>query len=298
LGQHLYKYIIIIISLLFLLGCSKDIDEVQIDSILPTRESETVASIYIPLVSNGDPVRGWARAYSDLSSTERNLLGIEWYYDYELRIPESYKYVPFFWCDIYPALKYDNPAIIYMDKLKILANTGYSSYLLFINEPDLAGSTVDGGQCERTPRQAAYMLRAVRNVCPNCIIIGPTVSDQDYLVGWRWLNTFYSVLATPEFADVKKPEIAGLHTYLSEPPQLIVDSFFSLLSRFPGSPKKVWITEFATNDPHKLQEMIDYYRQDSRIERYAWFTARSWKTETNLITPSGVLTELGIIYSR
>lgn len=127
---------------------------------LPTAEMMTAAApapLYFPLLIAGpEPQQGLAMAYSAPTDLQMRQLGIDWYYDYALRYPfparGGAEYVPFLWCDIYPAMAYDAPAIRYFDALRALPN-GYAGPLLFLNEPDLRGSTHDGGQCERTTRQ-------------------------------------------------------------------------------------------------------------------------------------------------
>ena len=256
------------------------------------------ARLYLPLAGGGPaPVQGWAKAYSSLSDADMQRLGIDWYYDYALRWPApsqaGAQYVPFLWCDIYPALAYDAPVIRYFDSLRALP-AEYSGYLLFLNEPDLRGSTRDGGQCERTPRQAAYMLRAAREICPGCIIVGPAASHEDYLAGWPWLRQFYDEVAR---IGVRPPDIAAIHDYTGQQPGAIVDSLFGLLAAYPGAPKTAWVTEFTAVAPAQLQRAIDYYRQDPRIERHAYFTARGWRAETDLIGANGQLTAVGEVYA-
>jgi hypothetical protein len=258
-------------------------------------------TLFLPLVSTIEPSRGWAKAYSNLTEQELQKLNVDWYYDYTLKYPfpsRGIEYVPFLWCDIYPSLKYENPAIRYFDELKKLPQD-YNGYLLFLNEPDLRGSRIDGGQCERTPRQAAYMLKAVRELRPDVILIGPVVSHEDYLHGWVWLREFYRIIeSNPEFADVKKPEIGAIHTYLKNDPANIVNSYFSLQNEFSSFPETAWVTEFAADTPEQAERMINFYKNDPRIERYAWFTARGWQTRFDLINQNGELTPLGIVYSR
>jgi hypothetical protein len=249
--------------------------------------------VWLPVVARPEPVRGWAKAYSNLSDDELAALGIEWYYDYALRYPLHHRagveYIPFLWCDIYPALRYEAPVIRYFDALAKLPED-YSGYLLFLNEPDLRGGRNDGPQCERTPRQAAYMLLAAREVCKNCIMVGPAVSHEDYRAGWRWLAAFYDEVRR---LGVKPPEVAAIHTYLPEAPKLIVDSLFGLLATYEGAPTTAWVTEFAGGEAQSAR-MIAYYESDPRIERYAWFTARGWAAD--LITQDSQLTPLGEIY--
>lgn len=257
--------------------------------------SHTNYTVWLPVIQTPSPVRGWAKAYSDLTNEEIKKLNIEWYYDYMLHYPfpqRDIEYIPFLWCDIYPSLKYDNPVINYFEKLKLLPEN-YSGYLLFVNEPDLKGSITDGGQCERTPRQVAHMLLATREICPKCIIVGPAISHEDYRANWTWLRAFYEEVKS---LKIKPPEIAAIHTYLEEKPNLIIDSLFMMLLEYKNSPTKVWVTEFATKNPKQMEYMINFYKNDSRVERYAWFTARNWQAD--LITRDGELTQLGIQYKK
>jgi len=253
--------------------------------------------LHLPIVATSPPMQGWARAYSDLTNAEMKKLGIEWYYDYNLRYPLPHRagaeYVPFLWCDIYPSLAYGKAAIRYFDALQKLP-PDYSGYLLFLNEPDLPGSIVDGGQCERTPRQAAYMLKATRELCPGCVLVGPVVSHKDYFHGWPWLTEFYREARA---IGVRLPEVSAIHTYLDEDPQLIIDSHFRLLRQFPGAATTAWVTEFASADPAQVERMIATYQADPRIERYAWFTARGWRAEMSLIDGAGRLTPVGEVWS-
>lgn len=290
--------------LLLLASCAPEPEPTPLPEPLPTatatraQPAHVVSPRYtmlLPVIQSPSPVRGWAKAYSNLSDAELERLGIQWYYDYALRYPfpqrGNVEYVPFLWCDIYPALKYDAPGIRYFDALAKLPE-GYSGYLLFLNEPDLRGSRVDGDQCERTPRQAAHMLLAARELCPGCVMVGPAVSHEDYRAGWSWLKAFYIEALR---VGVRLPEVSAIHTYLPGDPARIVNSHFALLAEFPGAATTAWVTEFAASSPDQAQRMIDYYEADPRITRYAWFTARGWQAD--LITGDGRVTAVGEIYS-
>jgi hypothetical protein len=114
------------------------------------------------------------------------------------------------------------------------------------------------------------MLKAARELCPGCIIVGPAVSHEDYRAGWKWLRAFYVEALR---IGVTLPEVSAIHTYLPGDPARIVDSHFALLAEFPGAATTAWVTEFATSSPAQARRMIDYYEADPRITRYAWFTA-------------------------
>lgn len=293
------KQISLIVGVLVILAaCTAQLE--PLPAPLPTAEMMTAAApapLYFPLLIAGpEPQQGLAMAYSAPTDLQMRQLGIDWYYDYALRYPfparGGAEYVPFLWCDIYPAMAYDAPAIRYFDALRALPN-GYAGPLLFLNEPDLRGSTHDGGQCERTPRQAAYMLAAARQVCPRCIIIGPAASHEDYLARWPWLREFYNQARR---IGVRLPDVAAVHDYTGQQPGAIVDSLFGVLAAFPGAPETVWVTEFTATAGAELARAVAYYKSDERVIRYAYFTARGWRPETDLLTPSGGLTDLGQQY--
>lgn len=271
---------------------------------LPTMEaaiSTVITTLYFPAVVTGGPppAQGYARAYGALQPGDAARLGIEWYYDYGLRWPfpaldNGAAYVPFLWCDQYPALAWPTRSD-YFEALAALPD-GYSGDLLILNEPDLRGGDVDGWQCDRTPRQAAYIYKAIKAECPDCRLIGPAVSHLDYLQGWPWLQAFYEEIGT---MGLPLPDAAAIHDYTNQHPALIVDSLFAMLSEFPGAPGTVWVTEFATCEPDQAARAIDFYTADPRIERYAWFTARGYPALPciNLMDTDGRLTPVGEIYS-
>lgn len=270
----------IIIAVVFLLASCAPRPE-PLPAPLPTTEAVQEAApefvAWLPIVTRPEPVRGLAYCCGSLRPGEAALLNIGWHYDYTLRRPgrsldNGSQYVPMLWCDIYPALRYDAPAINYFDQLRRLP-ADYNGYLLFANEPDLRGSIHDGGQCERTPRQVAYMLRSVRQICPGCRVVGPNVSHIDYVRGWPWLSAFYDEVRR---LGVRPPEVAAIHDYTGQPPTAIVDSLFALLATFQDAPETAWVTEFGSCDAAWVAEAVATYERDERISRYAYFTGRDW----------------------
>jgi len=256
-----------------------------------------MARAYIPAVTNGEPEQGYAKAYGSLQVGEATRLGIEWYYDYGLRYPfpvlDQAEYVPFLWCDQYPALKWP-PTTDYFERLTRLPS-GYRGNLLFLNEPDLRGGDTDGWQCDRTPRQAAYIYKAARAQCSGCVFVGPAVSHEDYIHGWLWLRDFYNQLMG---MGLPLPNVAAIHTYIgTEPPGRIVDSLFTVLAGYPNAPSTAWVTEFGVCDPAQARAMIEYYKSDTRVKRYAWFTAvGSPSACINLLNEQRQLTPVGEVY--
>lgn len=297
------KFLAVLLLLIFS-GCvKKDTvipSDISIDNLIP--EPTPLApnenlTYFFPIIQVGEKrtLQGLAKAYGSITAVEADSLGIKWFYDYGLRYPSpklgDAEYIPFFWCDQYPSLKWPTQ-YNYFDALANLPD-GYDGYLLFLNEPDLRGGDVDGWQCDRTPRQAAYIYKAVRQECPKCIIIGPAPSHIDYLQGWPWLREFYTIIGK---MGLKPPDIAAAHDYTEQSGDKLIESLFAVLGQFDGSPEIVWVTEFATCDPVLAHETIEFYKKDERVERYAWFTGRGYPaatcinllaSETNKLQPVG-----------
>lgn len=272
---------------------------------LPERPQADIAAdgqmvrYWFPVIVKPETVRGLAYCCGELRPGEADALRLQWSYDYTLRQPgrlldNGAEYVPFLWCDIYPSLSYGEPTINYFAELRKLA-PGYAGWLLFANEPDLRGSTADGGQCERTPRQVAYMLKAVRQQCPGCKVVGPNVSHIDFWSGWPWLREFYSVLSTdPALAGVRWPEAAAFHDYTPGDPARLVDSLFAMLAEYPGAAGVAWVTEFGSCDPAWVRQAVATYERDGRIARYAYFTGRDWPEKPCMtLADDGGLTAVG-----
>jgi hypothetical protein len=254
-------------------------------------------TIYAPMMVRPEPVRGLAYCCGSLRPGEAAEAGVQIWYNYGLNAPgrtldNGAIYVPFFWCDQWPALEYPT-RVSYFQLLRQNLPEGYAGPLLFLNEPDLAGRDVDMGQCDRTPRQAAYIYKALLEMCPHCRLIGPAVSHEDYLAGWPWLRAWYDEIGR---LGLRSPDVAAIHTYLNEPPHLIVNSLFEMLAAVPDAPDTAWVTEFASCNPSQAARMIAYYERSDRIEKYFWFTGRGWPDACmNLLDDDG-LTAVGEIY--
>ncbi|MEL0099664.1 MAG: glycosyl hydrolase [Opitutae bacterium] len=301
------KRLLIVLLVLLFVSCRKT-PNVKIDDLIPEPTPEMRTAVTSPsytyffpiIISDSRPTQqGLAKAYGAVTASDVDRLNIEWYYDYGLRYPSPVlgdaEYIPFFWCDQYPALKWPTQ-YNYFDSLAKLPDD-YNGYLLFLNEPDLRGGDVDGWQCDRTPRQAAYIYKALLAECPNCIFIGPATSHIDYLQGWPWLREFYETIYK---MGLKPPQIAAAHDYTEQSGSELVNSLFRLLDLFPGAAKKVWITEFATCDPNLARKSIEFYQSDERVERYAWFTGKGYPASPciNLINSTGVLQPVGDVYQQ
>lgn len=165
-------------------------------------------TVYLPVIQTLEPVNGAAWAWVQIPA-DGELLGIEWYYNYGLRKNPliSAQFIPFLWCDRWPPHDYAN-GNDYFQMWREHKLTNYKGYALILNELDLEG-TETGGQCDRTPRQAAYIYKQALALCPGCIWVGPAVSDMDYRAGWPWLKQFYNYLMGWQ---LPLPPIAAIHT--------------------------------------------------------------------------------------
>lgn len=294
------KKILLLILLVLFVSCDDDINPSVLLAPEPTPTAVTY-SYYMPLVRENEKqnvtLPGLAKAYGQVTAANVSDLKIKWYYDYALRYPFpkdlGIEYIPFFWCDQYPSLKWPTD-YNYFDQLAKLPD-GYSGYLLFLNEPDLRGGDVDGWQCDRTPRQAAYIYKAVKEMCQRCVIVGPNVSHIDYLQNWKWLREFYEQI---ELLGLEPPDIAAVHDYTEQPTQKMITSLFILFSQFDDTPETMWVTEFATCNTDLAKQNIEYFKSDDRVERYAWFTGKGYPAAPciNLLSNDGLNQPVGDVY--
>ena len=223
----------------------------------------------LPLVSTPPSKAGIAWASWGRMQTDVETLNAGWFYTWGLSadIDTSAEFVPMFWSYQWPPMLWP-PTTDFFQQMDDIYGAGCPSRLLFLNEPDLHG-TDTGGQAELTPRQGAYLYKALRERCPGTHIIGPCISHGDYLAGWPWLKHFNRLLVK---LDLPSPDEACLHTYVeSEPAQLITES----LLKETGM-ASLWVAEFGSCDPVWTREAILYFQNEERVTRYAWFTVRRW----------------------
>ena len=178
----------------------------------------------------------------------------------------------------------------------------FNDFMLFINEPDR------WDQCEGKPRPTMEKYRALLALVPHAKILGPQVSHQDYqgLVKdkntnnkddktpkkWWWMRKFFDQLVKN---DLPFPYGAGLHTYLSEDPAKIIDSYLAMATEYNYTPAEIWITEFAVTTTKQLKRMVEYYRINPLVTRYAYYGVRK-PTPNSLHTlfgADGELTDIG-----
>ena len=264
---------------------------VQLIIIILNTPSDTLnissdTKIFLPMVSVTPPKVGYA--YSEMSEENTRLLHMQWYHNWNMSIAHSnIERVEHFSCEVRPYWTFDDDARNqFTDLRRIVARFGDAPfYLIFLNEPDL------NEQCSRTPSHAAQMYKKVIEIAPNAIIIGPQVSDQDYLNDWAWLKEFYRYL---DRMNLPYPQIGAIHSYLEEPPNNIVESYFNL----PFSTSKIWIAEFGATNPETLRNFLLYYQSDPRIERYSYFApihTKDW-SRYELVDEDGNLNDMGRVW--
>lgn len=236
-------------------------------------------------------------------------LMIDWFHRWSLRsgnitggVAERIQH---FNCDTDPALA--QGAFIKTDNYQKLNDIesitpDFSGFMLFINEPDR------WDQCEGKPRATMEKYRALIHEVPNALILGPQVSHEDYLglvkdkntnnkddhtpKQWWWMRKFFDQLVKN---DLPFPYGAGLHTYLSEAPSKIVDSYLSMCAEYDYIPAEIWITEFAVTTVKQLRRMVEYYRRNPLVTRYAYYGVRQ-PTPNSLHTlfgEDGELSDIG-----
>ena len=232
--------------------------------------SGTTHKLYFPTIKTDvecNPKAGIAWAGGE-NPTDVETLCVTWKHEWGIQRQgnDSIEYVNHIACPVYPFMAYGETVTLdYFDAMENKLGRDFNGYLLFLNEPDRKD------QCYMSPYRAVFFYRAVREQYPNAIISMPQVSHFDYLNDWVWLREFYDILETK---NIPYPDFATIHTYVKEDPNLIVDSMYSFLHERGLSKDKVWITEFGTNDPVIMREMLTLYQADNRIDRYAYYTVR------------------------
>lgn len=188
------------------------------------------------------------------------------------RTSDGILHIQHVWCDLYPPHDYLNGTNLLQRAQDNIPST-YTGPILFANEPDLKGS-LTGGQCDRTPRQVAFLYLQLREMFPNAELIGPQVSHLDWDNNWAWLRAFYNEITN---MGLPMPDKMGLHAYSQTNPDDMIQSALNLAANYYEQSPKIWITEYGSCNPNMMQAMTSYYRQSPHIEYYFVFTPRWWR---------------------
>lgn len=256
-------------------------------------------TIFIPLVLAMQPPPRAGIVWHNPHPDDPAVTPFEWYYNYGL-IPYDgveQEFVPFFHCPIWPPLAYGREAADYFEIAETALGHDYDGWLLFLNEPNEYG-TDTGGQCEMTPRQAAFFYKSVVTLYPYAEVVGPVVSQHDY-PHWWWMRQWYQWITQ---LNLPMPAAAAAHFYDAagtNPIHLtdLTTSLRELLAEFPGAPDTIWLTEFGTCEASYAQVMLQEIQSLPYVTRYAWYTTRRGGACTDLYTtPENTLTPVGYVW--
>jgi hypothetical protein len=175
--------------------------------------------------------------------------------------------------------------------LSSLFTTPRSSALLLFNEPNGAK------QSDMTPAAAAALWPAVAAAARahNLSIVAPVPSGTDT----AWLDAFFAACGGCA-ADIRA---IALHPYACEAPALK-----AALNTWGKYDKPLWVTEFNCGNGARnasaaehlawMRVALPLLEADSRVERYAWMSARDEKVPGAALFSGagGALTELGRFY--
>ena len=175
--------------------------------------------------------------------------------------------------------------------LSSLFTTPRSSALLLFNEPNGAK------QSDMTPAAAAALWPAVAAAARahNLSIVAPVPSGADT----AWLDAFFAACGGCA-ADIRA---IALHPYACEAPALK-----AALNTWGKYDKPLWVTEFNCGNGARnasaaehlawMRVALPLLEADSRVERYAWMSARDEKVPGAALFSGagGALTELGRFY--
>lgn len=247
--------------------------------------SSPTHQLYLPLAANRvpycppprNPRKGLAWAYFDreIEPTPQFIqeaLCIGWYHTWiipDTNPLEEYgvETYPVFWCDVYPSdAQGDEVRIDYKQDALQKLGPDYDGYLLFLNEPDLPAP-----QCDRTPREGAELYVWVKQNLPQAKLVGPMVSHVDALDGWRWLQAWrQEVIALTD----TPPDLYAysIHDYTLGELSYVADTLHDLMTAWGDGDKSMWVTEFGSQSPQRIAQMIDFYNNDARIARFAGYT--------------------------
>ncbi len=241
---------------------------------------------YLPLVATINPHKKSGYAWSCLEDSYHSLFNFTWYHRWQIEpdVTEcnGVEFVQHFSCENRP---FKPP--FWQDQYKALAQLvakmdGRSFNLLFLNEPDLAD------QCYRSPKESAIIYKRVLEIAPNATIIGPQPSHYDYLNDWQWLRGW---VAEINKLGLPTPHHGSIHNYNLDPASQL-ESYF----RLQGVSNSVWVTEFGSSSEQLLEQMIDVYKTDNRVIRYAYFNPiydPSGNFYDNLLVNEREITQLG-----
>lgn len=175
---------------------------------------------------------------------------------------EQLKATQAYWCDFYFHPIHSNGILKPLDGSLNLGKD-FDGVLLFLNEPDLPG------QCTVSPERGAQLYVHVKNTLPNAKLVGPGISEVDWINNFKWLNAFFKEVTR---LIGKNPEFYAwdIHNYQSagNPIQPYNDLENFLLNKNLSPPIRFYISEWGACTPERIIEMRNAFDSDQRIIKH------------------------------
>jgi hypothetical protein len=173
-------------------------------------------------------------------------------------------------------------------------------YIMGFNEPNFRN------QANMSPAVVAVQWHRIESIADdyNLKIVGPALNyspDAPYQNPFSWMDAW---LEACDAIGGCRFDFVNVHSYMST-----VSALTWYLGEWKRYGKPIWLTEFCAWDGIETSATPQYQKNfmlealpildnDPDIYRYAWFVARSNGIPYNsLLAGSGVLTELGLIYT-
>lgn len=244
-----------------------------------------ISQIFLPVfIDTRGPQRGVAVVdYRGTWRYDAPLLNTDW----------GYSYTPAVAPGIVPMLR----SHTFSSGLEYLIDTGYTGYIMFLNEPEI------DGQDNIAPDQAAdlYALLVGQS---DAEVIGPGVWWNGPGNGRQWLIDWHSEIGE---RGLEPPAGYAIHHYEFVAPNNPWDSVNALrdqLAAWGENGAEIWLTEFTIcGGPDELHQAIVHLDSMQSLARYAYFATRhygdEWPTcRYELIDDSGLITDNGLVFAR
>lgn len=165
------------------------------------------------------------------------------------------------WCDFYYHPIYSGGRLIPQYGAIDLPED-FDGYLLFLNEPDLPG------QCSASPKRAAQLYTHIKATLPNAQLVGPGISDRDWVAGFAWLEAWWTAVVQ---LTGEPPRMAAwdVHNYTDTAPPLAPYDSLEKWLRVRGVEKpKFFVSEWGACTVERIIEMRSAFDADPRIIRH------------------------------
>lgn len=165
------------------------------------------------------------------------------------------------WCDFYYHPVYSQGRLI-PQAGAIDLPAEFDGVVLFLNEPDLPG------QCSASPKRAAQLYTHVRNQLPHAQLVGPGISDRDWVNEFAWLEAWWTAVVD---LTGEPPQMAAwdIHNYSDKAhPLAPYDALEKWLAVRGVANPKFFVSEWGACTPERIIEMREAFDNDPRILRH------------------------------